>query len=355
MSSMPTFRIAVLPGDGIGPEVVAEGRRVLEAVAEQVGVRFECREYSVGAGEYLNSGNPLPEAAFEACRQADAVLLGAMGLPEVRWPDGKEMTPQIDLRERLQLYCGLRPVRLYHEADTPLKGHRAGEIDLVIVRENTEGLFSSRLAPVPPRPDEVCDLLRVSRAGSERICRAAFRVAQRRRKRLALIDKANVLPSMVFLRGVFDEVAREFPDVQASHVYVDAAALYLVQQPERFDVLVTENLFGDILSDLAAALVGGMGMAPSADLGDRCAVFQPAHGSAPDIAGRGIANPLATILSVALMLEWLGQPETLRGAEQVRRAVGQVLADPAHRTPDLGGNLSTREMGRLVADRIAVS
>jgi 3-isopropylmalate dehydrogenase len=162
-------------------------------------------------------------------------------------------------------------------------------------------------------------------------------VAQRRRKRLALIDKANVLPSMVFLRGVFDEVAREFPDVQASHVYVDAAALYLVQQPERFDVLVTENLFGDILSDLAAALVGGMGMAPSADLGDRCAVFQPAHGSAPDIAGRGIANPLATILSVALMLEWLGQPETLRGAEQVRRAVGQVLADPAHRVPLCAG------------------
>jgi len=307
--------------------------------------------------------------AFDACRQADAVLLGAMGLPDVRWPDGREMAPQVDLRERLQLYCGLRPIRLYHERDTPLKGYGTGSspaaesdrnslttgrlanrhsIDFVIVRESTEGLFSARLSKASPEKGEVCDVMRITRAGSERVCRAAFRLAQKRRREITLVDKANVLPSMVFFRSVFDAVAREFPDVKASHVYVDAAALYLVQRPHTFDVLVTENMFGDILSDLAAGLVGGMGMAPSGDIGDDCAVFQPSHGTAPDIAGKGIANPIAAILSAALMLEWLGHAETLRGAERIRGAVETVLIDPANRTPDLGGNLTTTQMGERI-------
>ena len=193
--------------------------------------------------------------------------------------------------------------------------------------------------------------MRITRHGSERLFRAAFQQAVARRGHLTLVDKANVLPSMAFFRKVFDETARQFPSVQTDRIYVDAASLYLVQRPEAFDVMVTENMFGDILSDLAAGLVGGMGMAPSADIGERFAVFQPSHGSAPDIAGKGIANPIATILSVAMMLDWFDQPETRRGAEIIRCAVEQVMSDPVNRTADLGGQLSTKEMGDRVVAR----
>jgi 3-isopropylmalate dehydrogenase len=344
-SLMKIFHIAVLPGDGIGNEVMAQAIQVLEHIATRLhDVRFHFNEHSVGAEEFLRHGDPLPEAAFKACRAADAVLLGAMGLPDVRWPDGREMTPQIDLRERLDLYAGLRPIRLYHADDSPLKASVAGAIDLLLVRESTEGLFSARLSKSDPSADEVRDVLRITRTGAERVCRVAFEQARRRRKHCTLVDKANVLPSMVFFRSVFDEVARNYPDVEANHVYVDAMALFLVRKPHAFDVLVTENMFGDILSDLAAGLVGGMGMAPSADLGDDCAVFQPAHGSAPDIAGQGIANPIAMILSAALMLDWLAHPETVRGAAMMREAIERVLVDPVNRTPDVGGRLKTVEL-----------
>ncbi|MBI1763194.1 MAG: isocitrate/isopropylmalate dehydrogenase family protein [Acidobacteria bacterium] len=344
-----TFRIAVLPGDGIGPEVMTAGVQVLRAVETRLtGVQFELQEFSVGAGEYLKSGDPLPPATFAAIKQHDAILLGAMGLPNVRWPHGVEMTPQIDLRERLDLYCGLRPVRLYHAQDTPLKKYAAGEIDLLLVRESTEGLFSSRLNQIPAGAREATDTLRVTRHASERLFRAAFREARQRRGLVALIDKANVLPSMAYFRGIFDEISAEFPDVRTERIYVDAAALYLVQQPQRFDVLVTENMFGDILSDLTGGLVGGLGMAPSADIGDQYAVFQPAHGTAPDIAGQGIANPTATILSVGMMLDWFKHEETRRGAAIIRRAVEHVFADSHNRTRDLGGTLSTVELAGLI-------
>lgn len=346
-----SFDIAVLPGDGIGVEVTAEAVRVLQALEHRLkGVKFAFHEYSVGAGEYLARGNPLPAEALNACAKADAVLLGAMGLPNVRWPDGKEMTPQLDLREKFQLYCGLRPIRLYHVRDTPLKCCSGDPIDFVIIRESTEGLFSARLSKTDSAKGEVCDVMRITRTGAERVCRAAFQQAMKRRRHCTLVDKANVLPSMVFFRSVFDAVAKEFPEVKTDRIYVDAAALYLVQKPHTFDVLVTENMFGDILSDLAAGLIGGMGMAPSADIGDDCAVFQPSHGSAPDIAGKGIANPIATILSAALMLEWLDDPETVKGAQRIQRAVESALADPANRTPDLGGTLTTTQMaGRIIA------
>jgi 3-isopropylmalate dehydrogenase len=348
-----TLSIAVLPGDGIGAEVMREGIKALREVEAQLpGVRFELSEVSVGAAEFLRCGNPLPPAASEACRAADAILLAAMGLPEVRWPNGKELTPQIDLREQLDLYCGLRPIRLYHANDTPLKGVGAGEIDLVLVRESTEGLFSARSSSGNGSDAEVCDLMRVTRRGAERVFRSAFQLARQRRRKLTLVDKASVLPSMVFFRSVFDKVAREFPDVQTERVYVDAMTLFLLRKPQAFDVIVTENMFGDILSDLAAGLVGGMGMAPSADIGEDYAVFQPAHGSAPDIAGKGIANPVAMILSVALMLDWFKRPETLAGAQLINNAVERVLADPAHRTPDVGGKLTTSEMGDLIASHI---
>jgi 3-isopropylmalate dehydrogenase len=345
------YRVAVLPGDGIGPDVVRETLKTLEAVRSRVAIGFEFTEFSVGAGEYLNSGDPLPPATLAKIKEYDAILLGAMGLPQVRWPTGVEMTPQIELREKLDLYCGLRPIYLFHREHTPLKRYDAGEIDFVIVRESTEGLFSSRLQQYADDAPEVVDNMRITRAGSLRLFRSAFELARRRRKQLTLVDKANVLPSMAFFRRIFDQVSRDYPDVRTERVYVDAASLYLVERPHSFDVLVTENMFGDIISDLAAALVGGMGMAPSADIGDRWAVFQPSHGSAPDIAGRGVANPVATILSAAMMLEWWDTGAARRGARLIRDAAQQVLRDPANRTRDLGGPLSTTEMG----DRIAAA
>jgi len=345
----PPIRVAVLPGDGIGREVMAEAIRVLRALERRwPALRLDLQEHPCGAGAFLQLGDPLPAATLSACRKADAILLGAMGLPDVRWPDGREMAPQLDLREQLDLYCGLRPIYLYHPADTPLKRYEAGQIDLLIVRENTEGLFSSRLNRTAPGASQVEDILRITRYCAERLFRAAFEQAQRRRGRVTLVDKANVLPSMVFFRAIFDEVAAEFPGVKADKIYVDAAALYLVQRPQAFDVLVTENMFGDILSDLAAGLVGGMGLAPSADIGERCAVFQPSHGTAPDIAGKGIANPVAMILSTAMMLDWLARPVTIEAAAAIRRAVATVLADPARRTPDLGGKLTTSEMADAI-------
>jgi 3-isopropylmalate dehydrogenase len=316
--------------------------------ARSAGLEFDMDEFGIGAGEYLKGGDPLPEPVFARLAEYDAILLGAMGLPGVRWPDGREMAPQLDLRERLDLYNGVRPIYLFHPEDSPLRGRQAGDIDFVLLRESTEGLFSTRKAPRDPAADRATDTMLITRAGADRIIRAAFRIATGRKNKVTLVDKANVLPSMAFFRQVFDEVASEFPGVRTERVYVDAASLYLVQRPEMFDVMVTENMFGDILSDLGAALVGGMGMAPSADIGEKYAVFQPSHGSAPDIAGKGIANPIATILSAAMMLEWLNTSATRRGGQMIRTAVRAVFADPHLRTRDMGGSLSTTEMGSAI-------
>jgi 3-isopropylmalate dehydrogenase len=352
-SSETRFNIALLPGDGIGPEVLDAALSILIEVESHLsGVSFNCKEYSVGAQEYLSSGDPMPESVFESLAQFHAILLGAIGLPSVRWPSGIEMTPQIDLRERLDLYCGLRPIYLFHSQDSPLRGIEDGSIDLMLVRESTEGLFSSRKTPLNVHADRAVDQLLITRKGSERIIRAAFQQAMGRRKHLTLIDKANVLPSMAYFRRIFNDIASDYPEVETDAIYVDAAALYLVQKPQKFDVLLAENMFGDILSDLLAGLVGGMGMAPSADLGDKYAVFQPSHGSAPDIAGKGIANPVATILSVAMMLEWLGHPECMKGANLIRSGVREVFSDAQVRTCDMGGSLSTVEMTQAILSEI---
>ena len=347
---MSHLRIAVLEGDGIGPEVTAAAVQVLKAVeALSDDLDFDFEHISVGAGEYLKSGNPLPAQALDRMRACDAILLGAMGLPDVRWPNGTEMAPQIEIREVLDLYQGIRPVRLYRPSLTPLKGRQPSDIDFVLFRENTEGLFWERKCSHDPRADAVENAMRVTRHGTERIVRAAFEAAIRRRRKVSLVDKANVLPAMAFFRAVFDEVAQSYPQVETERLYVDATALYLVQQPERFDVLVTENMFGDILSDLAAGIVGGMGMAPSADIGDKYAVFQPAHGTAPDIAGKGIANPLATILSAAMMLDWLDHGAA---GHAIRDAVEGALRDPACRTADIGGRVTGSEMTDAVIAKL---
>jgi 3-isopropylmalate dehydrogenase len=360
---MRSYRIAVMPGDGIGPEVIREGVRAIEAARDAVrGFDLELEELPAGAGEYLRGGKPLPDETVERARAADAVLLGAMGLPDVRWPDGTEMVPQVELRFRLDLYAGIRPVKWYPGVPAVLAQKRPEEVDFVVVRESTEGLFASMATGIVLRDEMATDSQVITRTGTERVCRAAFEWARRRAERrgrkgkVTCVDKANVFRSMAFFRKVFDEVAAEFPDVEADHGYVDAVAMRMVRQPEHFDVMVTENMFGDILSDLGPGLIGGLGLAPSADIGDGHAVFQPTHGTAPDIAGQGIANPLATILSAAMLLEWLGDrhddPTASEAGARIHRAVEAGLAAGDLRGPDLGGELTTEEIGTRVSTRI---
>jgi 3-isopropylmalate dehydrogenase len=354
------FHIAVLPGDGAGIEVTAEAVKVLRAAAGAVGgFALSMTEHECGAFCYKRTGEDLPRATLDACDQADAILLGAMGWPEIRKPDGTEPAPQVALREIFDLYAGVRPCRLYPGVRTPLAGLRPGEIDLVIIREQTEGLFASRTGGVLLHDELATDTLVMTRRGVRRVCEYAFQLAAARPRpagavrKVTCVDKANIFKSYAFFRKVFDQVAAAHPDVAAERTYVDAQALYLVQRPQRFDVLVTENMFGDILSDLAAGLIGGLGMAPSADVGDRHAVFQPAHGTAPDIAGKGIANPIAAILSTAMLLDLLGRrhecPAALNAAERIEKAVEAVLAAGKLLPADQGGTTGTAALGDAVA------
>ncbi len=354
------FRIVTLPGDGIGPEITAEAVKVVRAI-EQIydGLTFEIEERQAGARCYLDCGSPLPDATWAACRTADAIFLGAMGLPDVRRADGTEIAPQLDLRRGLDLFAGVRPVVLFHEDHTPLKGYGRGAIDFVIIRESTEGLFASRDAGVTAGDAVAVDNLVITRRSTERTVRYACELAEARaqKRRVTCVDKANVFRTYAFFRAIFDDVTATFPAIKADHAYVDAAALYLVNRPETFDVIVTENMFGDILSDLAAGLVGGMGMAPSADIGRDHAVFQPAHGSAPDLAGRNMANPIAAILSVSMMLRHLGAahalPELREASAAVHRAVEALFAATPRTTVDLGGAMTCAEVGTAICEHLA--
>jgi 3-isopropylmalate dehydrogenase len=357
MPTKTTFHIAVLPGDGIGVDVTAEAVRVLRAVETMLGAfTLRMTTHEAGAVCYQRTGVDLPADTLDACRQADAVLLGAMGHPDIRKPDGTELTPQVTLRVMLDLYAGVRPCKLYAGAKTPLAGVKPGDIDLVILREQTEGLFASQNGGIVLGNQLATDTMVMTRRGVERIAEFAFQLAAQRRRHVTCVDKANIFKSYAFFRKVFDEVAARHPDIAARHAYIDAQALYLVQRPGQFDVVVTENMFGDILSDLAAGLIGGMGMAPSGDIGDRHAVFQPAHGTAPDIAGKGIANPTAAILSAGMMLDWLGRrrgdTDLTRGAQAVERAVAEVLAEGTTLPVDQGGSASTQMVGQAIAERV---
>lgn len=346
-----TYDIAVLKGDGVGIEVVDETLKVLNELMRGDGTRLQFVEHPSGAQCYLEQGDPLPASTLQACRNADAVLVGAMGLPDVRWPDGTEMRPQVDLRIQLDLYAGVRPIYLYASDHTPLKGVAAGDIDLVVLRENVEGLFASMNAGIDIRGELAVDSMVITKSGTERLVRYAFQLACERRcdpMKVTCVDKANILRSMAFFRNVYNEVATDYPDVEKDHVYIDAMVLYLVQRPETYDVLVMENMFGDIVSDLAAGLVGGMGMAPSGDIGEDAAVFQPSHGTGPDIAGKGIANPVATILSAAMMLRWLGtahgDDKAIADGKRIENAVRATMIKPGIGTPDIGGQLTTRQL-----------
>ena len=348
----------MLPGDGIGIEVTAAALEVLRALEARVGgfaLAFE--DHPLGAGCYARTGSALPDATLRACEQADAMLFGAGGLPEVRHADGTEIAPQLDLRMHFELYAGVRPIRALKGLPCPLSSPRAAEIDFVLVREQTEGLFFARGNSDVRGDEEVRDTMRITRAGTARVADFALRLGARRKARgrpgrVTCVDKANVFTSMAFFRKVFEERARAFPELQADSAYVDATALNLVMKPWTFDVMVTENMFGDILSDLTAALVGGMGMAPSADIGDRRALFQPAHGSAPDIAGQGKANPTAMLLSAAMMLDWLGEKQgeekLVEAAARLERAVERAFDGKKLLPFEFGGSSGTADITRAV-------
>jgi 3-isopropylmalate dehydrogenase len=359
----PSFHIAVLPGDGIGKEVMIAADQILSVVSRRVGVAFSLEYMPAGAQHYVDTGVALPEETLKVCERADAILFGAMGLPHVRGADGTEIIPQLDLRFHFDLYAGVRPIRTFKGLPTPLSHPKAAQIDLVLVRESTEGLFYARGRGDVRGDMEVYDTMRITRAGTSRICDFAFKLAQSRAARLGRparvtnVDKANVFASMAFWRKVFEESAARHPDVAQDSAYVDAMALNLVMKPWAYDVLVTENMFGDILSDLIAALVGGMGMAPSGDIGDHHALFQPAHGTAPDIAGQGKANPTAMILSAAMMLEWLGQrhqdSRLTDGAALLESAVEKVFSHGTVRPMEFGGTSGTVAVTQAVIEALA--
>ncbi len=317
------YRIVVIKGDGIGPELVDAALTVLEAARAASGFALEIDLREGGAGLYRASGASLAPDTFEAIRNADAAMKGPVGLPGVRLADGTEagLLGGV-LRIGLDAYANLRPVRLLPGVESPLKV-KAGEIDYAIVRENTEGLYLSRGKGVGTS-EAMADTLLVTRKGVERVARYAFELARRRdrAKLVTCVDKANVLASLAFFRRVFDQVGEAYPDIRREHLYADAAAQALVLEPQRFDVLVMENFLGDILSDLGGATVGGIGLCPSGNIGDRHAYFEPIHGSAPDIAGQDKANPISQVLSAALMLEHLGERDA---ADLVRRAVDAAL------------------------------
>ena len=353
-------KITLLPGDGIGPEVVAEGVKVLNAIGEKYGHEFEFTSALAGGIAIDETGDPLPEDSLEACRQSDAVLLGAVGGP--KWSDPKaSVRPEqglLKLRKELGLFANIRPVKIYPalvDAST-LKKEIVEQVDMVIVRELTGGIYFGQ--PQGRRDNDqgraALDTMVYTEAEIGRLMRVSFDLARQRRKKITSVDKANVLASSRLWREVAHEVAAEYPDVEYEDILVDACSMYLIRRPGDFDVIATGNMFGDILSDEASMLAGSMGMLPSASLAEgKFGLYEPIHGSAPDIAGQGIANPLATILSVAMMLRITFGLAT--EADAIEQAVETIL-DEGYRTADLAGpgeeSVTTSQMGDLVIDVI---
>ncbi|GJD50258.1 D-malate dehydrogenase [decarboxylating] [Methylobacterium crusticola] len=361
---MASYRIATIEGDGIGPEVTRAAIRVLSEACGAQHLDFVMLEG--GAGHYARTGHVLPDDTFAACRDLDAVLHGAAGLPGIVYPDGTEVGNDLHLRLRfrLDLYANVRPVKLLPGVLSPLRAFEGGGIDYVIVRENTEGLYASRGAGVVLRGELASDTLVVTRKGTERVARFAFDLARTRngaprdgKRRVTVCDKANILRSYAFFRAVCDEVHAGYPDVAIDYAYADAITVHLLKRPDFYDVIVAENMFGDIISDLGAATAGGMGIAPSAEIGDRHGLFQGAHGSAPDIAGSDVASPVATILSGAMMLRWLAEaradPALVPAAERVEAAVGTVLREGSAVPHDLGGRAGCTEVTDAVCRALA--
>ena len=354
-----SFRVAVLPGDGIGPEVVAQGVEVLRKAAALAEVGVELRWGVAGGRAIDEAGDPLPDSTLELCRESDAILFGAVGGPA--WDDiAPEIRPErglLRLRQELGLFANVRPAKVFTALvdASPLKRELVEGLDIVTVRELTGDIYYGEPRGVTriAGGERSVNTMVYTTAEIERIVRLAFEIAQQRARRVTSVDKANVLETSRLWRKVVEQVAKDFPDIAYEHMYVDNAAMQLVRAPKQFDVLVMGNLFGDILSDEAAMVTGSIGLAASASLGNRTALYEPVHGSAPDIAGQGVANPLATILSAALLFKYTLKLDALAG--RIEAAVGQVLAQ-GYRTRDIQSPGTTlvgsAEMGLLVLEAL---
>ena len=354
---MPRLTIAVLPGDGIGPEVTREAVRVLRAVAEYCDCEFRFREYSIGGVAIEQTGSPLPRATLDGCLEADAVFLGAVGGP--RWDalprPQKPETGLLELRRALGGFANLRPARCMESlADaSPLRKEIVSGADVLVVRELLGGLYFGEPRGRRAEFDDAINTMRYTREEVERIARIAFEAARTRRRKVTSVDKANVLEVSQLWRETVQQVADHYPDVQLEHVLVDSCAMHLVTNPRRFDVILTENLFGDVLSDEAAAITGSLGMLPSATIGGRVNLYEPIHGSAPDIAGREVANPLGAIATAAMLLRYSAKMED--AARALETAIESVLK-AGWRTADLAQRarhaIGTAQMGTLVVNAV---
>ncbi|MDE3159834.1 MAG: tartrate dehydrogenase [Acidobacteriota bacterium] len=354
---MTTFTIAVIAGDGVGTEVIPQGKRVLEQIGRKHRVNFAFQDFDWGAEHYFRWGRMMPAGAIDLLQPCDAIYLGAVGHPEI--PDHTTLNGLLlPIRRAFDQYANVRPAYLYPGVCSPLAGRKGGEIDFVVVRENTEGEYAQVGGFVyQHQPEEVAVQTSIfTRRGIERVVKVAFELAAKRnrKKRVTSITKSNAQGfSMVLWDRTFQEVAAQFPDIETESLLVDAAAMNFVRRPESFDVVVGSNLFADILSDLAAAIIGSMGLAASANLDPQRrfpSMFEPVHGSAPDIAGKGIVNPLAAILTAGMMLEHL---QMTAAAQELEAAVAAVLAEGKVRTPDLGGSNRTEEVTNAVLARLA--
>jgi len=348
-----------MEGDGVGPEVIREGRKVISAALESMDVDVQFYEIEVGCEHYRKTGFDLDPKDMDQIKKADAIYFGSIGMPNITVP--YEKISMGILRRGLDLYANVRPIKLYEGVDSILK--KPKKIDYVIFRENTEGLYTFGKGGFIIGDEAAVNPLIISRKGTKRIVEAAFKMAARRNgapgdgvKRVTCVDKANVAEAYAFFRKIFDEVSEKYPDIEKEHILMDAMTVHMLQRPEHFDVVVAENMFGDILSDLGSATVGGLGLAPSMEVGDQYGLFQPIHGSAPDIAGKNIANPIAAILSGAMMFEWLGRKKNdsraLKIATKIEKAVIRVLAAGQIKTPDLGGRNKTSEIGDAIAQEV---
>lgn len=350
---MEKFKIAVIAGDGIGPEVIAEGKKVLAGIAELDGTfEVEFTDFPWGCEYYLKTGEMMPADGLDILKEYDAIYLGAVGYPGV--PDNVSLGDLLlKIRRGFDEYINLRPVKLLDGAPCPLKDVRREDIDMIVVRENSEGEYANVGARLyPGTPQEVALQTGVfSRRGCERVIRYAYELAKKEGRTLTSISKGNALGySMVFWDEIFEEMGKEYPEVKTQKLLVDAASMFFVKNPARFQVVVTSNLFGDILTDLGAAIAGGMGLAAGANLNPEKkfpSMFEPIHGSAPDIAGQGLANPLASIWSVAQMLDFFGRPEW---GERVIAAIETLLVEKKTLTPDLGGTAKTQDVAPAILE-----
>jgi tartrate dehydrogenase/decarboxylase/D-malate dehydrogenase len=352
---MKTFNIAVIAGDGIGKEVVPEGIRVLEAAGRRFDFRLQWHAFDWSCETYVQTGKMMPDDGLQQLQPFDAIFLGAVGHPRV--PDHVSLWGLlIPIRRTFRQYVNLRPVRLFDGIDSPLKKWKPGQIDFTIVRENNEGEYSNIGGRLYEGTDDEMAVQQTvfTRRGVNRVLRFAFELARKRKKHLTSATKSNgIIHTMPFWDECFRSMAAEFPDIRTDQFHIDILTAHFVRNPDWFDVVVGSNLFGDILSDLGPAVVGSIGIAPSANLNPERefpSMFEPVHGSAPDIAGKGIANPIGQIWSGAMMLQHLGLP---KAADAIEKAIAEILAEKTVRTADIGGTASTKELGSAIASRVS--